>query len=676
MSASPFDNSHANPWTSDFVDFPQLNAHASDAIAAAIQRVRDSAKRERADIGTASILVLGPAGAGKTHLFLRLRRKLGPRAVFVHLRPLIGTQMTPRYVLGEIVRQLDYEGTSSGGSFRQLEAVVGATLAYLRFEPVTMPRIQLERLHSLDDRARAGEVAWAVEQLVQRHPEMDETYAQRLLEVPVATSIAHRRACLAWLAGRDLEQAQMQRLGVTSSLSEERVIPALQTLGLLATPGAPIVLVFDQLENLMDGQGEGGRVRDYANLVAELFDTMRGVVIVQMALDTEWDRAIAPQLSETQKTRLAGHLETLSLPTPSQRRELVRAWAEQIPGPHEPFPAPFGEKRLAGWCTTHGMTPRMLMVECKKAILEGADDQDAAMPGFDSLGLRSSSLSDGDATFGEDAIAAAWGEHLAAARTTLDESSRERRGADPARLVGGMGCAFRFVPGAKVVTLDARKPIQLRLQLASRDFAFALLHQSHPKAVGAALEKARASAEGATLVVLRELAIELPPTWRQTRARVVDLVRSGGGRFEAMEREDAARLLALESFLSAARSFDVEDATGRALTPEAVESWVRTSLEIASWPIVRALDDDAGRRREREQEAVPDERPADLTSATASVEACLAQLHIASIDRLVREVARVKPDTTRAQVLSAVEAMGTRVRWFGRSIIARRDESP
>ncbi len=662
MSA-PFESNHANPWMTDLVDLEELNAGASDAMAAAIKRVRESAKGERTDVASASILVLGPAGAGKTHLFARLRRKLGPCAVLVHLRPLIGTEMTPRYVLGEIVRQLDFETATSDGVFRQLDALVGATLAYLKFESVRLPRPQLEQARSLDEQSRRMLLAWAVEQLVQRHPEIDDAYAQRLVDVPFASTTAHRRASLAWLAGRDLEQAQMQRLGVSSGLGEERIVPALQTLGLLATPGAPIVLVFDQLENLMDAESTGGRVRAYANLVAELFDTMRGVVIVQMALDTEWEHAIAPHLSETQKTRLADRVEVLRLPTPAQRRELVRRWVEHLPERHV-FPSPFGERRLERWCAADGMTPRMLMIECRRALVEAPQAQSDVEPSPDTVRIPEeeslAALSD--------AIESAWEEHLGAARTALDEAAKERRGSDPARLVGGIACAFRFVPGTKALAVDARQRVAIRLAREGRKFALCLVHERHPKAVAATLERARAEMAQSTVLVLRERSLDFPTTWKQIRLRLDELARAGA-KIAFVEREDAARFLALESFVSAARSGDVDDDAGRLVAEEEVASWIERSLDVPGWPIVRAL--------EGEVEPIAAPAPTEVkpsAGAAAWVQTCLAQLHIASIDRLVREVARVRPETTRTEVLDVLEGMGERLRWFGRSIVARRKE--
>jgi hypothetical protein len=302
------------------------------------------------------------------------------------------------------------------------------------------------------------------------------------------------------------------------------------------------------------------------------------------------------------------------------------------------------------------------MSECRAALLEGADG------GGGGVAERPRALEDEQAAR-HDAIAVAWEEHLAAARAGLDESSAERRGADPARLVGGMGCAFRFVPEVSVVTLDARVPIQVRIRKGGRDFALSLLHHKHPKSVASVLDKASECAAGATVLLLRERAMEFPPSWKQTRARLVELSQRGV-RFESLEHDDTARLLALESLLCATRSGDVEDERGRALSEEDVGSWVRRDLQVTSWPIVRWLGEGADPSPiDAPRLSRPPERPA---GARPSVEACLAQLQVASVDRLVREVVRVRAQTTRSDVLEALRDMGSGVRWFGRSIVSRR----
>lgn len=689
---SPFEHNHADPWATSFVDLATLNQGASDAIVRAIESVTKAAREGNTELRSQSLLLLGSAGAGKTHLFARLRRKLGPRAVFVLIRPLIGTEMTPRYVLGEIIAHLNKDSvTPSGVTFRQLDTLVGASLAHLEGDPPNMPRVFLDRCAQWDEAERERRLEDALEKLLDRHPDLDETYLARLLRTPFMPKPT-QRAALAWLAGRELEEAQISRLGVTEPLREERVVRALQALGVFAAPGAPIVLVFDQLENLVDPEGTGTRVRAYANLVAELFDTMRGFVLVQMALDTEWKAAIEPALTLAQKTRLGTQTELVALPKPDEARELLRLWTEQLPDRPEPFPWPFGERRVKRWCETPGMTPRMLMIACKQALAEG--------PGDDPEEPAAAAVEAAPATEGgrpwideiearRDALLDAWREHVEIARKALDEADADRRGADPARLIGGIACALRFADGAKVGRIDARGPIHVEVDTADGPpRGICILHQSHPRSTVSALEKAAAAMTGPkarSVVVVRERALEFPPTWKQTLAKQAAIVRQGA-RWEWLERDDTTNLLALESFVAAARSRDIEDALGHVIAENDVMDWIRQELAVTGWPPLRALLS-AGAPGTREDEPLPESaaRPssgaaeskareatkeADASATVATIRACLSNLRVASLERLVREVVRVRGSATRAEVVAALEQMADGVVWFGRSILA------
>jgi hypothetical protein len=691
---SPFEHNHADPWAASFVDLATLNQGASDAIARAIESVTKAARQGSTELPSQSLLLLAPAGAGKTHLFARLRRKLGPRAVFVLIRPLIGTEMTPRYVLGEIIAHLNKDSvTPSGVTFRQLDTLVGASLAHLDGDPPNMPRAFLDRCAQWDEAERERRLDEALEKLLDRYPDLDETYLARLLRTPFMPKPT-QRAALAWLGGRELEEAQLSRLGVTEPLREERIVRALQALGVFAAPGAPIVLVFDQLENLVDPEGTGARVRAYANLVAELFDTMRGFVLVQMALDTEWKAAIEPALTLAQKTRLGMQAELLALPKPEEARELLRLWTEQLPDRPEPFPWPFGERRVKRWCETPGMTPRMLMIACKQALAEGpGDDPEPEEPAASSF-EAATATERGQTWIDEielrrDALLDAWREHVELARKALDEAEADRRGADPARLIGGIACALRFADGAKVGRIDARGPIHVEVDTADGPTTgICILHQSHPRSTVSALEKAAAAMTGPkarSVVVVRERALDFPPTWRQTLAKQAAIIRHGA-RWEWLERDDTTNLLALESFVAAARSRDIEDAQGRVIAENDVMDWIRQELTVTAWPPLRALfaasapgagEDDplpasgarpsGGAAEAKAREATTQ---ADAGATVATIRACLANLRVASLERLVREVVRIRGSATRAEVVAALEQMADGVVWFGRSILA------
>jgi hypothetical protein len=56
----------------------------------------------------------------------------------------------------------------------------------------------------------------------------------------------------------------------------------------------------------------------------------------------------------------------------------------------------------------------------------------------------------------------------------------------------------------------------------------------------------------------------------------------------------------------------------------------------------------------------------------ASTLPTLRRLRVASFERLVREVLRVDPGSTRASILAELDAAGERVRWLGRSVVFLR----
>src|SRR5262249_36337728 len=71
-TVSPLWAIHADAWAEP-ADVPSLNHEASDLILQRLEDVRRAGTREDLALTSSSLLLLGPAGAGKTHLFTRLR---------------------------------------------------------------------------------------------------------------------------------------------------------------------------------------------------------------------------------------------------------------------------------------------------------------------------------------------------------------------------------------------------------------------------------------------------------------------------------------------------------------------------------------------------------------------------------------------------------------------------
>jgi hypothetical protein len=666
MKAAFLEAIHADPWAAEFVDLPSLNGGASDAIEDSIQRVRQIAKSEPRHLRSTSMVVLGPPGAGKTHLFARLRRRLGPRAVFVHVRPLVHAPITPKFVLSECVRQLGY----ATYDVPQASALVGSLLGHFAGSTTAFPTVYLHEFEQLAESERKAQLEETLERVLEIWQEAEEIYLRRLLEVPFAP-VPIRRALLAWLSGADCEESQLSRIGAAASIPEERALAALQTLSAVAALGAPLVIVFDQLENLVERERSGERLNAYANLTSELVDAVRGAVLVHMALDTEWTHGIQPTFNLSQQSRIVMRRETLALPSPQQREELARLFVERVPERPAPFPWPFGEARLHRLRTEPGWTPRMLLIECRLA-LESDGRPEVEVPTTSEMPVAESlvNLTDG--------LDASWDKCLDAARRTTDEAAEDRTPVAAERIVDGLLACRHFLPPGFEIAVHSSPPAQLAIVDGGHKSTIAVVQHAHHRALGSALNKLTAMTARAPVIAIRERAGDLRPTWKDTLAKQRALLATGQARFLLVDHDDLVRLLALDELLRSARSGDVTNREGRPLAEDTVIEWVGATLEVPSWGILASIL--AAAPANSQADLPIDSRSADdgVPRPSSSVLALpiVRRLRVASLDRVVREALRIDPACTRSSIVAELEAAGASVRWFGRTVVCVRRGNP
>ncbi len=667
---------HADPWSDRALDLPALNAPASDAIEQAIEGLRPTATRLPEELRSGSLVILGPPGTGKTHLFSRLRKRLGPRAIFVHIRPLLHGGLTPAFVLREVVLQL---GNMSHGNM-QVDALVGSALGQVDRGSGQFPLAFLTEYKGFDPAERTQRLETAVEAILAAWTDLDDVFLERLLQVPFV-SPRERRALLAWLAGEDCDPSQLARIGATSSLSPERTVRALRTLSCVASLGAPLVVVFDQLENLVTKDGIEERITQYANLVSELVDATRGLLVVQLALDTEWVQAIEPALNLSQRSRVSQRKISVSLPSPAQAKALVGVWYAALDRPLGPAPWPFTTAQLDRLADLPGLTPRMLLVAFHDAkegvpigLLEGEQAEVAA--------ARSDLV---------ERLDEEWHEALTQAHFLIDQAEGRRGGIDPGRFQDGLARASALA----LHPLRATNSEAAAFETGVGDWV-AFLHHAHPKSVGAALDRLLELSAAKPGIIYREAWREFPTTWRATHEKVQSLLGTGRVRWLALERSDVARLLALDLLMTSAYSRDIEDARGRVIESAVVEDYVRENLRPGDWPPVAALHAERENRHEANPMALPP-APAPVPRVSAAppatahpsaaqdgpehraasiVHATLERLRVASLDRIVREVVRVDASLSRASVVEALDRRpDVGAIWLGRNIVTARSNS-
>lgn len=659
MMGSPFEAIHANAWQ-ESLDVPSLNARVSNYIRTCIDTLRTTESSALGVPKSTALLLLGPAGSGKTHLFTRLRQQIGCRAVFVHTRPEIGVEPSPRHVLAAVVQSL-WQPVFQREE-RQIDVVVGTLLARASNAPARFPLASLADCLGQTKEAQQEILERAVTLAEDRSPDVWSDYLGHLLRVPFVDRF-EQRALWTWLAGGEPSHLQLERLGRRAALRDDDVMMALRTLGVVATFGAPLVLVFDQLENLADDEGKTGRIRQYARLVTELRDTVRGLVIVQMALDSVWMSRVHPVLQTSMRDRLEERVEHLDAPTADERLELVRCWVNALP-PNKrtkPFPYPFTDEQLESWKRASGMTPRMLMQACGEAYRSR---------GIIEVGELSRQVRI------DDRLEGYWQQLLQSARAQIDEAAARGQGIAAETMRAGLLATFMISEVNSEVTVTDGVP-SIAFQIEDQDVLVMIVQQAHHRALAKTMRTAIEQAGQRRVVVVREQAFPIPPTWKEVNGLATSFEKQPNAVWMLVDRESLAQLLAMERLLTSAWSHDFTDANGNVIPLDTVMDWARKNLRCLEWRPMQCILERAAKKGGGES---PNERmtqenhvdvPAPQSVHDGAVASELRKLKVASIERLVREIRATHPVATRASVVSELARM--RVKRFGGAIVALED---
>ncbi len=572
---------HALPFSDDFVDVAALNARVSTILVARVADVRRAAALGERCPSTA-IAILGPAGGGKTHLFARLRHHPEARATPILLRPYFGMSLSLRDVLAGVIDQLCLP--VRGADTTHLDFLVARWLDGEAEGPKSGESIDHEG--TSEDAALTARVERAVGSLVSVLPEIaPAAHLARALFGLRGRDRSEMWEELAWLSGREPRaraDSQTPQPSLLAPLSEGDVLHMLRLLAVVAAPTAPLVITFDQLENLAGG--DESRVLGYGNLVGEMVDSLPCLTIVQLALTSEWMQFIAPRLSLPQQTRVASDTLLLETPNTDERELLLRAWHAKI-GPEvgrrkKRFPYPLSPDDLSTLLTAPGMTPRLLLAGLKRVIAGKPLMEHAA---------SAPRVTEDPAKNASDVLSS-WNVEHSRVEKELADKEASNLPVDAGELAEGLLSALSFVSSVEVTTRTEKDRIQTSVRSPGHELAVVYLTSTHHLSVAATLAKAAELAQTKKVVIVREKRFELPSTWEAVHERRAAFERLPNARWLWLSRDDTARWLTLARLLSLTRAKRLRrGASDEAFSLEEIRDETARALSPAQWQSVESI---------------------------------------------------------------------------------------
>ena len=306
-SASP------QPWDNKNPDLLQLSREASEDIEQLMRYKRREPSTPLAG------LILGEAGAGKTHMLTRILRRLrssSVKAVFVAVRTFRDSDSVTKHLLDEIFISL--KRIHSNGR-TQFDVIMSDFVA-------SYQEHQRQEDYPLDIRA----------QVAKDIPDLDRNFLKCLISYLSANDSATKNDLLEWLInGLDAEEAM--KLGfperdlnsMNNARREQEAEKVLIALGhVLAYAKILMVVCFDQMDAMRDRE----LISAWGNVINLLMNDLSGILPLCFVRSEIWNDIFIPVLDDAVVQRLRNNQMIMKTCTLEQAKLLIRTKIEYVFG--------------------------------------------------------------------------------------------------------------------------------------------------------------------------------------------------------------------------------------------------------------------------------------------------------------------------------------------------------
>ncbi|MEC4816526.1 MAG: hypothetical protein SAK29_25155 [Scytonema sp. PMC 1069.18] len=272
-------------WGKSFPDVPSINAHASNAVFDALEKIRQG-QRE-----TVGITITAEKGLGKSHLISRIRHRLQVEdgALFVYMSKYDDLNQIKYQFLQSVASSLRANGSQKVMQWQEIAAILineakewnYTPEQYIKIYPTWLSKHSPKFIDTLTDL------------VLQKKPDITNPYIVKAILWTLSS--IHSNYANYWLAGLELTQIQTEAMGLPNPKHEDRDSQALimtrQILDLISDYRIPVIC-FDELDTLDVDNNGFLSAQVIASLVKNLYNSLkRGVLLLTMYPRT-WNEQI------------------------------------------------------------------------------------------------------------------------------------------------------------------------------------------------------------------------------------------------------------------------------------------------------------------------------------------------------------------------------------------------
>jgi hypothetical protein len=403
-----------SPWD-QVPDCSMYNASAYRRIVRDLNRLTKENESDRVSnipSGTSSrgVLVLGEAGTGKTHLLMRVAKKLSETNHILFVRKPNNEEAVARHIWANIVNSLSrILPNSEHSQLDDLLAHVFTAVLIQIFQQDIAEGVNVEvrkrwvnllNANPFNLFSMLGEGEKRIENmkalrnhtlryLQTHHPDVDQRITHALITYCFVVTPLRKRLLLTWLSGQDIDENEAQIIGLPATWveiddistdtsaqqqTEEQALRAIRTIGILSTYYQPLILTFDQLEGL---RGEERLTQRWGDVVREIFTMTPNLLIITCIFPSLWESWFTQILDKSAAERIAQQTIELERFGPNHAVSMLKTHLEASAIRHM-LPTsffPFTEEDVDKLCA-QASSPRIFIQRARAMFESWLDNND------------------------------------------------------------------------------------------------------------------------------------------------------------------------------------------------------------------------------------------------------------------------------------------------------------